>query len=77
MSFQDRTILHLDENPDTQEAKGILKLPLKLVKKLGKSCFTPDPHRGILKYEQELDSIKKRAGLRRRNTDSGTHKGTD
>ena len=61
MAFQDRIILLIDENPQTEEVKDIFKSPLDLVKELVKCCFSSDASQSLLKYERELDAIKKRA----------------
>lgn len=65
MTFQDRIILLLEESSQFKEVKDIFKSPLDLVKELIKGCFT-DASQGLLKYEAELDAIKKRvAGITR------------
>jgi len=61
MAFQDRIILLIDDSPQLKEIKDIFKSPLNLAKELVKACFENDPNQGLLKYESELDAIKKRA----------------
>ena len=66
MAFQDRIILLLEEDPRFSEIKNILKSPLGLVKDLVETCFSSEANRNLLKYEKELDEIKKRvAGITR------------
>jgi len=66
MSFQERVILLLEDGADFDEIKNIFRSPLGLVTDLIDACFTERPNDGLLKYERELDSIKKRvAGVTR------------
>jgi len=66
MSFQERVIFLLEDEADFDEIKDIFRFPLGLVKDLIDACFTERPNDGFLKYERELDSIKKRvAGVTR------------
>jgi hypothetical protein len=74
MAFQDRIILLLDDNPELEELKDIFESPLGLAKELVISCFKSDPHQGLLKYESELDSIKKRAAGITRAHDLSSYK---
>jgi hypothetical protein len=75
MGLQDRIILLLEDDPSFNEIKDILASPLNLVKDLVKSCFTENSNQGLLKYERELDAIKKRvAGVTRAHSLSSSYK---
>jgi len=75
MAFQDRVILLLEDGEEFEEIKDIFRSPLGLVQDMVEACFTEGPNSGLLKYEQELDAIKKRvAGVTRSRELSSTYK---
>jgi hypothetical protein len=75
MPLQERLILLLENDPQFDEIKDILKSPLGLVETLVKSSFSDDPNENLLKHEKKLDDIKNKiAGIGRSNMLSGTYK---
>ncbi len=64
--FQNRRLILLDKRPGAVIARGMLRSPLGLVVKLVEALFEKDLRRGLLRYKDQLDAIKKRAaGLAR------------
>ena len=64
--FQNRRIILLDKRPGAVIARGMLRSPLGLVIKLVEALFEKDPRKGLLRYKDQLDAIKRRAaGLAR------------
>ena len=75
MTLQERLILLLENDPQFDDIKDILKSPLGLAIELVKSCFSDNPNRSLLKHERKLDDIKNKiAGIGRSNTFSNTYK---
>ncbi len=58
--FQNRRLILLDKEPGAEIARGMLRSPLGLVVKLVNALFEKDPYRGLLRYKEQLDAIKKR-----------------